>query len=93
MADATGLHPSQVYKWWWDQKKKNMKYEREALNKAAIKKKMIRKDYLKRPFSQSNSNIEEDTYQRAETKPKTSSGLAWESENAGTTINKRLSFA
>lgn len=58
MAEATGLHPSQVYKWWWDQKKKNMKYEKEALMKAAAKKKMIRKDYIKRPFGESNSNIE-----------------------------------
>jgi len=25
MSEITGLSQSQVYKWWWDQKKKNMK--------------------------------------------------------------------
>ena len=34
MSDRTGLSQSQVYKWWWDQKKKNMKNEREARNLA-----------------------------------------------------------
>ena len=28
MSELTGLSQSQVYKWWWDQKKKNLKYER-----------------------------------------------------------------
>lgn len=26
MSEITGLSQSQVYKWWWDQKKKNAKY-------------------------------------------------------------------
>jgi hypothetical protein len=37
MAEITGLSQSQVYKWCWDQKKKNMKY------KDCQKRKMIRK--------------------------------------------------
>ena len=41
MSDITGLSQSQVYKWWWDQKKKNMKNERE--NVALGKKKLIKK--------------------------------------------------
>ena len=28
MAEATGLSQAQVYKWWWDQKKKNMKHDK-----------------------------------------------------------------
>jgi hypothetical protein len=37
MAEITGLSQSQVYKWCWDQKKKNMKY------KDSQKRKMIKK--------------------------------------------------
>jgi hypothetical protein len=51
MSAVTGLSQSQVYKWWWDQKKKTMKYEREALSKVGAKKKMSKKDYSKRPDS------------------------------------------
>lgn len=51
MAELTGLSQSQVYKWWWDQKKKTMKYEKDIMLKAAAKKKLIKKDYSKRPCS------------------------------------------
>jgi hypothetical protein len=37
MAEVTGLSQSQVYKWCWDQKKKNMKH------RDSLKRKMIRK--------------------------------------------------
>lgn len=48
MSDITGLSQSQVYKWWWDQKKKNVKGEREAYSKMMLKRKQIRKDLGKR---------------------------------------------
>jgi len=48
MSDITGLSQSQVYKWWWDQKKKNVKGEREAYSKMMLKRKQIRKDFTKR---------------------------------------------
>lgn len=44
MSDRTGLSQSQVYKWWWDQKKKNARADREAL----AKRKPIHKDYERR---------------------------------------------
>ena len=43
MSEITGLSQSQVYKWWWDQKKKNMKNEKENYNKLMNKRKFIRK--------------------------------------------------
>lgn len=42
MAEITGLSQSQVYKWFWDQKKKNLK------NKDCHKRKIIIKYYLNR---------------------------------------------
>ena len=69
-----------------------MKYEKEALLKAATKRKMIRKDFM-RPFGESNLNIEEESKEKVETKIKNVRDLTWEGENAGKTINKRLSFA
>ena len=48
MSELTGLSQSQVYKWWWDQKKKTSKHDRDHTSKAA-KHKLIRKDYSKRP--------------------------------------------
>lgn len=48
MSDLTGLSQSQVYKWWWDQKKKNVKGEREAFSKMMLKRKQIRKDFSRR---------------------------------------------
>lgn len=43
MSEITGLSQSQVYKWWWDQKKKTNK--QESLNE---KRKLIRKDLTRR---------------------------------------------
>jgi hypothetical protein len=48
MSEITGLSQSQVYKWWWDQKKKNAKYEKEINAKLYAKKKLIKKDFSKR---------------------------------------------
>lgn len=42
MSELTGLSQSQVYKWWWDQKKKNGK--QEALSRLSHKRKPIRKE-------------------------------------------------
>lgn len=50
MSQITGLSQSQVYKWWWDQKKKNMKNEKESYNKLLNKRKLIRKDLSNRPI-------------------------------------------
>jgi hypothetical protein len=52
MSEITGLSQSQVYKWWWDQKKKNAKNERDSLSRMTNKRKPIRKDLLRRPFYQ-----------------------------------------
>ncbi len=48
MSQITGLSQSQVYKWWWDQKKKSSKYEKDNPLKALGKKKLIKKDSSKR---------------------------------------------
>lgn len=48
MSDITGLSQSQVYKWWWDQKKKNLKHERENSMKFLGKKKLIKKYFNKK---------------------------------------------
>lgn len=44
MSHKTGLSQSQVYKWWWDQKKKTSPQDIECLNKRKfIKKEALRK--------------------------------------------------
>lgn len=43
MAEVTGLSQSQVYKWCWDQKKKNMK------SKQHQKRKLIKKEFSNKP--------------------------------------------
>jgi len=48
MSDLTGLSQSQVYKWWWDQKKKGVRGDRDAFAKMVFKRKQIRKDLTKR---------------------------------------------
>lgn len=55
MAEITGLSQSQVYKWCWDQKKKNQKYSHRDREIGSLKcgmnmpmrRKVIRKDYRK----------------------------------------------
>ena len=47
MSEITGLSQSQVYKWWWDQKKKNMKQEKDSF-KLLGKKKPIKKLFNRR---------------------------------------------
>jgi hypothetical protein len=49
MSDVTGLSQSQVYKWWWDQKKKNARgdCDRDAFSRLA-KRKPIHKDCERR---------------------------------------------
>jgi hypothetical protein len=44
MSDLTGLSQSQVYKWWWDQKKKNSRSEGFRLGKQ----RPIHKDFERR---------------------------------------------
>lgn len=39
MSALTGLSQAQVYKWWWDQKKKISRYEKQAMNRIHDKKK------------------------------------------------------
>jgi hypothetical protein len=51
MSEVTGLSQSQVYKWWWDQKKKNAKNDRD-LSRMINKRKPIRKELIRRPFYQ-----------------------------------------
>lgn len=48
MSEITGLSQSQVYKWWWDQKKKTAKYQKDNDYKMLVKKKLIKKDLSKR---------------------------------------------
>ncbi len=54
MSDLTGLSQSQVYKWWWDQKKKSAprtatSHNRDPLTQLMLKRKQIRKDLCRRP--------------------------------------------
>ncbi len=51
MSELTGLSQSQVYKWWWDQKKKTIKEEKSHLEK----RKMIRKEAFRKglPYEKS----------------------------------------
>ena len=74
MSDITGLSQSQVYKWWWDQKKKNMKNEKENYNKLMNKRKFIRKDLSNRPMKLMNESNGIYSYyeiqQNIQTKPK-----------------------
>lgn len=56
MSETTGLSQSQVYKWWWDQKKKNMNNEKENYNKLMNKRKFIRKDLSNRPMKLMNES-------------------------------------
>lgn len=74
MSEITGLSQSQVYKWWWDQKKKNMKNEKENYNKLMNKRKFIRKDLSNRPMKLMNESNGIYSYyeiqQNIQTKPK-----------------------
>ena len=94
MAEATGLSQAQVYKWWWDQKKKNLKYEKEALRRLADKKKMIKKaniHNIKDKHSEEESSDDEND-EKIETRQKVKFEIviALETEKK---INKRLTFA
>lgn len=68
MSELTGLSQSQVYKWWWDQKKKTIKYEKDLQSKNGGKRKFIKKDFSKRLTSSSDSteNVEEEEEDRHE---------------------------
>lgn len=52
MSEITGLSQSQVYKWWWDQKKKNMK--NESIHSRMMKRKVIKKYFSKRSNEDQN---------------------------------------
>lgn len=88
MSDRTGLSQSQVYKWWWDQKKKNARADREAL----AKRKLIHKDYERRICKErlGKEGYPEEPY--AATKVKVSVDLEQHPETERK-ISKRLIFA
>ena len=70
MSEVTGLSQSQVYKWWWDQKKKNMKNQNESI-RMANKRKIIRKDFNHHKTSFGKySSYDEMEYNGIQTKPK-----------------------
>lgn len=56
MAQVIGLSQSQVYKWFWDQKKKNSR------SKDSQKRKLIRKEYSNRDKEQ----LENKQYENAD---------------------------
>lgn len=90
MSELTGLSQSQVYKWWWDQKKKNMKNEREA-HSMAEKRKLIRKDTFRKgpPYDKHTHGYYID--ESMLTKPKTAIDIE-ELPETERKINKRLVF-
>ena len=84
MSDLTGLSQSQVYKWWWDQKKKNARADRDAL----AKRKPIHKDFEKRNYRE--DGCLEDSF--IATKVKVSVDLE-QHPDTERKVNKRLVFA
>lgn len=54
MSQTTGLSQAQVYKWWWDQKKKNEKGEKLIMTQD-MRTKLIKKKTYKR---NSKGNVE-----------------------------------
>lgn len=87
MSDKTGLSQSQVYKWWWDQKNKNIREERAQLDK----RKMIRKETFKRglPYDKNTHGYYID--ESLLTKPKSAIDIE-EAPATERKINVRLVF-
>jgi hypothetical protein len=63
MSEITGLSQSQVYKWWWDQKKKNIKSDSESF-RLSHKRKIIKKEYSHQHKSFSRAPSYEDAEER-----------------------------
>ena len=89
MSDITGLSQSQVYKWWWDQKKKNMKYQKDRMTHLP-KKKLIKKDH-KSLFQEADDDEFEDDYEEINTKAKNMMEFT-QLPDTQKKINKRLTF-
>ena len=66
LSDRTGLSQSQIYKWWWDQKKKSSKMERDHLGR--MKNKPIKKDRFKR-FGVEEDNLDFSSYELEQEEP------------------------
>jgi hypothetical protein len=95
MSDLTGLSQSQVYKWWWDQKKKGVKGDRDAFGKMVFKRKQIRKDLTKRVSRGESGERESVGYELEEGNMATKVKANVEVEVLQATerkINKRLVF-
>jgi hypothetical protein len=87
VSDLTGLSQSQVYKWWWDQKKKNARADRDAL----AKRKLIHKDFERRNYRERQEEAcPEDSL--VTTKVKASVDLE-QHPDTERKVNKRLVFA
>lgn len=87
MSHKTGLSEPQVYKWWWDQKKKSVREEKAQLEK----RKMIRKDTFRKGLAYDKHTHGYHIDESLLTKPKS----AIEIEEAPATekkINVRLVF-
>ena len=57
MAEVTGLSQSQVYKWCWDQKKKQNKYKQNSIYGG---RRLIKKDISYRNYLPTNRNKQQD---------------------------------
>ena len=99
MSELTGLSQSQVYKWWWDQKKKGVKGDRDAFAKMVFKRKQIRKDLTKRASKGASAEEEKENtfgYELEEPTLATKVKVNVELEQLQATerkINKRLVFS
>ena len=69
MSEVTGLSQSQVYKWWWDQKKKNARYQKEHWMRPLDKKKSIKKACVHRAGQTGQQSSDEES-EEVLTKPK-----------------------
>lgn len=94
MSELTGLSQSQVYKWWWDQKKKSIKHEKEAY-RMLNKRKQIKKEVGKRTLlSYADHKLQPLPYQiedPLQTKPKNAIDIE-EAPQTEKKVNKRLVF-
>lgn len=96
MAEVTGLSQSQVYKWCWDQKKKNFKSSKDQ-NKRKIIRKESRPDHRDKDYEWQYENAKIQDKQEANqsedirTKPKVVYMIE-ENEQTEKKINKKLVF-
>ena len=98
MAEITGLSQSQVYKWFWDQKKKNSKDRDEGSRGNLDRRKIIHKNlnyrhelYHSRDIGR--QKIDREVLERdCSTKVKASSVLGEDSLKTDKKVNKKLIF-